>query len=338
MDRIIKFDNSKFILIFLVVFGHCLYPFLGDLSNARMLYMFIYLFHMPAFVFLSGIFSKNSVNNKKYSSIFYLLFWFYIMKVIGYIANYITYKESTFSLFSEASVPWYLFALTAWILVTILLKPINPKYVLTISILLSCVAGYFEAINNFLVLSRIIVFYPFFYFGYILNGNRVAEFLDRKQVKTFSAVVIALAFLLCINNIDKFDVVRSFITGQNPFREVFVTHGYANLYPFGSAFRLIYYPITLILLSSIISIAPSTYSKISLWGQRTLQVYVLHYFIHIYIGCAAIKSFILKQPCPITVLFILSIIITIFLSNKYFAKLFKRFNFSKKFVKITIKR
>ncbi|EAH1852013.1 acyltransferase, partial [Listeria monocytogenes] len=44
------FDNAKFILIFLVVFGHFLQTFIADYAGVRVLYIYIYTFHMPAFV------------------------------------------------------------------------------------------------------------------------------------------------------------------------------------------------------------------------------------------------------------------------------------------------
>ncbi|CCQ20411.1 Putative membrane-bound acyltransferase YkrP [Listeria monocytogenes N53-1] len=53
------FDNAKFILIFLVVFGHFLQTFIVDYAGVRVLYIYIYTFHMPAFVLISGFFAKS---------------------------------------------------------------------------------------------------------------------------------------------------------------------------------------------------------------------------------------------------------------------------------------
>lgn len=54
-ERKYKFDNLRFILMFLVVFGHFL-----ALQDEYSLYRFIYSFHMPAFIFISGYFAKYS--------------------------------------------------------------------------------------------------------------------------------------------------------------------------------------------------------------------------------------------------------------------------------------
>lgn len=56
-ERNYLFDNLKFLLIVLVVFGHSL----EEISLAQdyaIIRAWIYSFHMPAFVFISGYFSK----------------------------------------------------------------------------------------------------------------------------------------------------------------------------------------------------------------------------------------------------------------------------------------
>ena len=57
-------DNLKFVLIFLVVLGHFLMPAPAKGQFTRALYYWIYIFHMQAFVFVSGYTSKNYVRKK----------------------------------------------------------------------------------------------------------------------------------------------------------------------------------------------------------------------------------------------------------------------------------
>ena len=55
-------DNLKFILIYCVVLGHCL----GCCTTSGLsvaLWDFVYLFHIPLFVFISGRFSNIQSNN-----------------------------------------------------------------------------------------------------------------------------------------------------------------------------------------------------------------------------------------------------------------------------------
>lgn len=58
-NREYLYDNIRGILILLVVLGHALEYFRLDNKVGEFLYVFIYLFHMPVFIFISGYFSKN---------------------------------------------------------------------------------------------------------------------------------------------------------------------------------------------------------------------------------------------------------------------------------------
>ena len=58
-------DNLKVILIFFVVFGHVIEYYINDNSILMTLYIFIYIFHMPLFIFISGYLSKNFYKMKR---------------------------------------------------------------------------------------------------------------------------------------------------------------------------------------------------------------------------------------------------------------------------------
>ena len=58
--RIALFDNIKGLLIILVVVGHVAHPVHNDNPAISCLFDVIYLFHMPLFVFVSGLFAKHA--------------------------------------------------------------------------------------------------------------------------------------------------------------------------------------------------------------------------------------------------------------------------------------
>ena len=79
--RIFLFDNLKFLLIMTVVVGHCLDCMIENSSIMKSLFIFIYSFHMPLFIYLSGLFHSNrNVKNRCISFIFIG----YIMKIFLY--------------------------------------------------------------------------------------------------------------------------------------------------------------------------------------------------------------------------------------------------------------
>ena len=51
--------NLKLFLIFLVVYGHLIEGAIGQSERFALQYRIIYLFHMPLFVFLTGLFLKS---------------------------------------------------------------------------------------------------------------------------------------------------------------------------------------------------------------------------------------------------------------------------------------
>lgn len=58
-ERNLKLDNAKDILITLVVIGHMLLPIQGTTRGVTNFFYMIYAFHMPAFVFISGLLAQR---------------------------------------------------------------------------------------------------------------------------------------------------------------------------------------------------------------------------------------------------------------------------------------
>lgn len=56
--RIFVFDNIKALLIVLVVIGHAADYYTKESDVMRMFFIYTYLFHMPSFIFIAGLFNK----------------------------------------------------------------------------------------------------------------------------------------------------------------------------------------------------------------------------------------------------------------------------------------
>ena len=114
-----RFDNIKCILIILVVLGHFL-ELPKDSATADAVYRVIYLFHMPAFIFVSGYFAK--FNPKKI--VRSLIIPYIIMQTI-YLAFHSLFilEEKTFTLqFTKPYwILWYLMAMVFYYLLSALL-------------------------------------------------------------------------------------------------------------------------------------------------------------------------------------------------------------------------
>ena len=58
-ERNVKLDHAKLFFMFCVVTGHVIANYEAGCLPVSSLLFFIYLFHVPGFVFISGLFAKN---------------------------------------------------------------------------------------------------------------------------------------------------------------------------------------------------------------------------------------------------------------------------------------
>ena len=141
--RIALWDNLKLFLIFLVVLGHLTLQYFCSSQMFCTVTMVIYTFHMPAFVFISGLFSKKAINGEtppvKRSFSFITVYLF--VRVLNYLSNIIFGVHSYFSIFSSKDIPWYMMAMALWYMITWAVRKIDAKYVLVTSIVMGCFIG-----------------------------------------------------------------------------------------------------------------------------------------------------------------------------------------------------
>ena len=169
--RIYKWDNLKCFLIVMVVIGHFVNQYAPISNTMKSLSLFIYSFHMPLFIFLSGLLQKRWSQRCKFQwdkPLYYIMIG-YALKVCIYGIKILFHQKAVFQWFEDTGIPWYMFAMAAFMVIAYLIKELPLWFVLPISILAACLAGYDENIGSFLYLSRIIVFFPFYYTGYCLD-------------------------------------------------------------------------------------------------------------------------------------------------------------------------
>lgn len=270
-----KWDIVKFVMIFFVVLGHAADYYTGESEIMRGFYIFIYSFHMPVFFFVSGLFSKRTVDEKRKEKVFGFIVMYVFMKAVILVTQLLAGKSPKFELFSEGGFPWYLLAMAFFLVITMLIKDFSPAYVLVFSVLLACFAGYDSSIGNFLSLSRVIVFYPFFYLGYALDRKKVEKFCSGKIKKLLSAALIIGLIIFVVYKCDDIYWVRLLLTGRNSFLSL------APNTEKGFFFRLTYYAAVTIISCAVIILIPNKtpFGFAARLGQRTLSVYVFHYVV-----------------------------------------------------------
>jgi len=260
-NRAAIWDNLKFVLIYTVVVGHLAEYYTEYSENMRSLYFFIYLFHMPAFIFLAGMFGKNTVRDRNYNKVLGYFVLYFIMKIIFYIARLILHGKASFQLLYEPGVPWFVFAIAIYYLLTIFLQNFECKYVLIISILLACFTGYDESIGDYLVLSRIIAFYPFFYIGFCVRAEKVIEKVKTIPIQIVSAVLLFVVIYICVNYIESIYWMLPLLKGRYSF--------FTLQYPeYGCLLRTAWYVLGMLLILALVSITPRKKRSLLRWGPK----------------------------------------------------------------------
>lgn len=269
--RIAKWDNLKFVLIYFVVLGHMIGAMKCDSSFLRGTQFFIYTFHMPAFLFIAGLFSKRTVDYRKYDKIASYLFLYFFMKVFRFLISIIINgKPGGFDFFTEGGVPWFGLTLFLCYLVTVFFSRFNHIYILVVAVLAGIFAGYTSNLDGFLTGMRLFTFYPFFWAGYCTPIDKITEFTEKRLVKVSAAVILLVTLIVSYAFESQLYKRLGFFKGKSSYATLKISQ-------YGGIYRGIYYILAMLLIICIIAIIPSVNCIFTSWGGRTLQVFAIHY-------------------------------------------------------------
>ncbi len=197
------FDNAKMALVVLVVIGHSwtLLPLFADdqaTATAKMvdkwLYLFLYSWHIPAFVIVTGYLSKSFAWTGKRM---WALTTTVAVPYVIFEGLYALYRHEVGGvdfklLWANPHWPmWYLSALFFWRLMTPLFTPMRGKVVVAVAI--SLVAGLFatDVFDN----ARIFGLLPFFVLGLKMHEGHW-NLLRTRRARWWGFAVLLLLFVV----------------------------------------------------------------------------------------------------------------------------------------------
>lgn len=221
-NRLFRYDNVKFLAILMVVVGHFAEPYVDRSHAMKSLWIFIYSFHMPLFIFLTGLFSKRVIQRPKFpgEKIYSYIVLFILYKLLLYCTKILCGAKASFSLLSESGIPWFMLSCALFLFFTTLLKKYDSKLVFTFVVFGACLAGYSEKIGDFLCLSRTIVYYPFFLLGYYLEIEALEAVIHNKFVQLLSLTCLLSLAVVCFFCTDNIYPLRPLFMGRNPFSKL----------------------------------------------------------------------------------------------------------------------
>jgi fucose 4-O-acetylase-like acetyltransferase len=300
------FDNAKFFLIILVVFGHIIRSFIDDSPMVMNVYKFVYTFHMPAFILISGFFAKGFRNKGYVGKIFKKLILPYLI-FQGIYSVYYFFIEKKGAVVLDPLDPhwslWFLISLFFWNVLLFVVTKLPSKCALLIAFSVGLAVGYFEMISNYLSLSRTFVFFPLFLVGFYLKKEHF-EVITKARVRGLSIFLLIITFI-------------SYFYIEFDFEWLFGSKSYAH---FGepsvisAIIRLGFYSLTLITSISFLSLIPRSHSFYTEWGTRTFYVYLLHGFIIQYIRNSELLEW-MRDYQSLTLMVVLAILLTSTLST-----------------------
>lgn len=274
--RLCYFDNVKAVLIISVLIGHFIDISTNTSHMYRCIFGFIYTFHMPLFIFISGLFHKDDRIFQKALTDIIIGF---MLKIGIFALTFGPIRGTSFHLFSDSEVPWFMFALAAFEVLAFSLRNIDKKFLLIVFCVIGCFAGYDSSIGDFLYLSRIFVFFPFYILGLMVDKDALMHLCARKKLKILSLAIL-IAWFACFFFFEHTYELRGLFTGRNPF------DSFSNemIRVYGGFFRLLCYTISVVVGFSVLCIIPqNNLGFFSAYGKKTIQVYFWHLIFLFYL-------------------------------------------------------
>ena len=305
-----ELDGCKFLLICLVVIGHCIEPTRYMTAFSGHLYSCIYLFHMPLFVILSGYFTKDGVTLLKLfkSSIGLLETYFF---VTTFIILFVTRDVS--NMLSPVLSTWYLLSLIFWRYLVFFMGGVKGlhKNLLAISIILSALTfvSPFDYGKDILALNRTLQFFPFFCLGYYL---RTIDFVCLKRSHIRHTLL-----LLSISLIAILGLLDSRLIHLLCFRRssIFVVSRETNIGYTQLLLVKLYVDVSAVVISLCVLSFSEFLKKFALWGRYTMTIFVVQALL--------VHSITYKLPVNVILELALSIVVIIagiWISNKGYGK------------------
>jgi fucose 4-O-acetylase-like acetyltransferase len=191
------FDNAKYLAIVLVAMGHAWEPLKGQSRIIEAVYTVVYTFHMPAFIIISGYFSRSfDMRPDRLKRL-----------VTGVAVPYVLF-ETAYSLFDRWAggdtnqaislldpwyLTWFLVALFVWRLTTPLWKLV--RWPLPLALVFAVLASVSPDIGDDLDLQRVLQFLPFFVMGLFMKPEHF-QLVRRREVRILSVPIFATALVV----------------------------------------------------------------------------------------------------------------------------------------------
>lgn len=288
------FDNVKALLVFSVVIAH-FYRVGTDFqlsSFGGAVYFLSFSYIMQGFLFVSGYFAKN-VEKCRETAVKSLLYPYLILMPIMFGVRYLVFGNAELDMITPTMALWFMLTLFyyRWFLKDL----IRIRWILPISVLVSLAAGCVPFLDETLSLGRTFGFLPFFIAGYFFQSKHLEKVRDIPKW-----IGVLVLFLLL-----GYTVLMAY---QAPFgvSNLYMKYGYeaCGLSTFeGIGIRMLISLVSIAWIFVFINLTPRGKNFLTVIGQNTMPVYVLHIIIRY-----AVKDSASSQLEPAIAYFVLALV------------------------------
>ncbi len=263
-------DNVKMVLVTLVVVGHS-WTLLPDVSTSSPVYVFLYSFHVPAFVLVTGYLSRSFTFTRRnlHKLVTTVVVPYLVFETLLALFRTVVGHENFGVLYISPHWPmWYLTVLFLWRLATPLLTRLRPPVAMAVAVAV-CLVGGLNTVPA-LDLPRTFGLLPFFVAGLVMTREQL-DWLARPRVRVVATGLMAVAF-----------GVATVAAGHFSKEWLYWRTGYPDLdVPFwlGAGVRLGLLVVAGTLALSALSLVPRSQRWFTSLGSASLVVYLCHGFV-----------------------------------------------------------
>lgn len=302
------FLNLRFMLIVTVFIGNAIEPLISTMSGLHNLYLWIFSFHMPLFVLVTGYFARKSLSGSQGRRVLMQIGLQYIIfqSLYSLLDNTLFHIHGIHqSFFAPYLLLWFLASHAFWRLIMLGMKRWSPIAQFTFAVAAGIAVGYLHLDGVWFSISRTFVYLPFFVLGYHFSFQTFTHFFQ-KWIKISAAAFSVLLFILLA--VWGSGIPVGWLYGNMTFMQLGHHEWYAGIY------RLALYGLQLVASVAFLGWVPYQISRITDWGTRTLYVFLLHGFMVRFAAISGLYTAI-SNPLGVTLLLLCTIFLTILLAQ-----------------------
>jgi fucose 4-O-acetylase-like acetyltransferase len=261
-------DNAKFLAILLVVAGHAIEE-LRDVRAAHVVYLFVYMFHMPVFIVVTGYLSRNSSfsGGKARKLVTTVGVPYVVFQVLYSVLAWRLHGDPLGTPLTPYWLMWFLVAVFLWRLSVPVWQQL--RWPMAVAVVLALLDG-FADLGDTLALNRVLGFLPFFVFGLFLKPGHF-ELLKRPIARVLGVAVLAGGL-----------AVAFFADRHMATEWTFRNNGNAHFHVddlTGTLMRVGMLLASAALTAAFLAVVPARRRWFTSLGAATLYAYLLHGFV-----------------------------------------------------------